>query len=48
MSNEEKRPNDRPVETRDHYWRRCPKHGLDYPKGASCPMCDSEARRGAG
>ena len=23
----------------------CPKHGLRYPKGSTCPKCDEERRK---
>lgn len=31
-----------PTERRELNFRRCPKHGTEYPKGAECPDCRAE------
>jgi hypothetical protein len=31
-------------ERRDYDYSRCPKHNISYPKGGSCPKCDTEGK----
>ena len=26
-------------------WPRCPRHGINYPKGGKCPRCEREKQR---